>query len=205
VEHTLSEEEARAEALRCFQCSTFCDKCVEVCPNRANYAYPTGKVDIMVPVLVCRDGKLEIVEWERFVVAQTRQIIHVDDFCNECGNCATFCVHDGKPYADKPRLFLRRAGFEQETDNAFFVRGDTIWCREKGHESRLTLRGGRIEWNSSQARILLSLSKTGGIWQVEEAMLREPFAGTLSLKLAGQMAVLLRAVAGPLSFLGAGG
>jgi len=34
------------------------------------------------------------------------QILHVDDFCNECDNCQTFCVHHGKPYVDKPRLFL---------------------------------------------------------------------------------------------------
>ncbi len=25
--------------LRCVQCTTFCDKCVEVCPNRANYTF----------------------------------------------------------------------------------------------------------------------------------------------------------------------
>ena len=28
----------------------------------------------------------------------TRQILHVDDFCNECDDCQTFCVHQGKPY-----------------------------------------------------------------------------------------------------------
>ena len=46
-----------------------------------------------------------------FRVAQARQIVHVDDLCNACGNCETFCVHQGKPYRDKPRLFLTREGF----------------------------------------------------------------------------------------------
>ncbi|MCX7971184.1 MAG: putative selenate reductase subunit YgfK, partial [Negativicutes bacterium] len=36
VEHTLTEEQAVREANRCLQCTSFCDKCVEVCPNRAN-------------------------------------------------------------------------------------------------------------------------------------------------------------------------
>ena len=51
---------------------------------------------------------------EAFEFAQVRQIVHVDDFCNECGNCATFCVHQGKPYADKPRLFLETRDFRLE-------------------------------------------------------------------------------------------
>ncbi len=39
IESTLTDAEAREEALRCVQCTTFCDKCVEVCPNRANYTF----------------------------------------------------------------------------------------------------------------------------------------------------------------------
>ena len=31
------------------------------------------------------------------------------DFCNECGNCVTFCPTSGEPYRDKPRLYLDRA------------------------------------------------------------------------------------------------
>ena len=40
IESPFTEEAARAEALRCVQCTTFCDKCVEVCPNRANLHVP---------------------------------------------------------------------------------------------------------------------------------------------------------------------
>jgi putative selenate reductase len=49
---------------------------------------------------------------ERFVLRQSRQIVHVLDLCNECGNCATFCVHRGRPFADKPRLALSRAAYD---------------------------------------------------------------------------------------------
>ena len=204
VEWTLSEEDARAEAQRCLQCSTFCDKCVEVCPNRANYTFVTQPVEWLFPLLSCDHGTWEEVGQQRFVVAQARQILHVADFCNKCGNCATFCVHQGRPYTDKPRLFLRRPDFKLEASNAFFVEGDTIWSRDGGHEASLTLRDGGIEWNSAQARVLLSASAAGGAWHVEEAQLREPFEETLSLRPVGPMLVLLRAFTGPLSFLLAG-
>jgi len=204
VEWTLSEEDARAEARRCLQCSTFCDKCVEVCPNRANYSFLTEPAEWHFPILAFRHGRVDTVGQDRFVVSQARQILHVADFCNECGNCATFCVHQGRPYADKPRLFLRRSDFQSEASNAFFVEGGSIWSREAGRESSLTLRNGTLEWNSPQARVLLSNCGTGGIWQVEEPMLREPYGGTVSLKSAGPMVLLLRAVSGPLSFLLAG-
>ncbi len=138
VELTLSEAAARAEADRCLQCSTFCDKCVEVCPNRANYSYSISPVSWTLPVLACHNGGLAVAGQEAFEIRQARQIVHVDDFCNECGNCATFCVHQGKPYADKPRLFLQRADFQLEDDNAFYIEGNTIWRREAGQESRLT-------------------------------------------------------------------
>ena len=51
VEPTLTDAEARQEALRCVQCSTICDKCVEVCPNRANYAFTMQPVSWVLPVI----------------------------------------------------------------------------------------------------------------------------------------------------------
>ncbi len=134
-------------------------------------------------------------------MGQPRQILHVADFCNECGNCATFCVHQGRPYADKPRLFLQRADFEAESDNAFFVEGGTIWARQGGHEAGLALRDGKLELDTGRATILLSEGVSEGAWQVEQAVLHEPFQGTLSLGQAGPMWVLLRALSGPLAFL----
>jgi putative selenate reductase len=75
-------EEASLQAKRCLQCDYICDKCVEVCPNRANFpvASPPG-------------------------FKNPFQIVHIDDFCNECGNCATFCPHEGRPYRDKFTVF----------------------------------------------------------------------------------------------------
>jgi putative selenate reductase len=198
VEQTLSEEAARAEAARCLQCSTFCDKCVEVCPNRANYTYHVEPVRWMLPVLACRDGALAVVGGEAFQVTQTRQIVHVDDLCNECGNCATFCVHQGKPYADKPRLFLNEVDFSQEDGNAFFIMGNTIRRREDGQEASLTLQNGTFVFEDDHVRISLS-----GDWEIEELKLKGAFDGTRSLRGAAEMAVILKGIVTSAAFLAA--
>lgn len=106
----------RAEAERCLQCATVCDKCVEVCPNRANVALD-----------VSGDG-------EHF--SNAHQILHLDDFCNECGNCATFCPWDGKPYLDKFTVFGSLDAFRASRNKGFIVVGEpgaqVAWIRLNG-------------------------------------------------------------------------
>ncbi len=192
VEQTLDEESARAEARRCLQCSTLCDKCVEVCPNRANYSYFVTPASWRIPCLSVQDGELVLDDTESFVVRQQRQIIHIDDFCNECGNCATFCVHQGKPYADKPRFFLNKADFDLEPDNAYHIyaaaEGDGVCLKRhsQGAEARLTRRDGWLEYEDPHVRLLLSPG-----FEPEAMFLKRAFEGQLSLRTAAEMAMLL--------------
>jgi putative selenate reductase len=112
-----SDETLRGtESVRCLGCDALCLKCVEVCPNRAN---------TYVPV---RDGFRDAV-----------QIVHLDALCNECGNCATFCPWDGKPYADKLTVFVREDDFRGSTNPGFFVNGRRLLLRLDGivHESAI--------------------------------------------------------------------
>ena len=120
---------------------------MEVCPNRANYTYTVQPVHWSLPLLTVRGGVLEFSgRTEVFRIEQARQVVHVDDFCNACGNCATFCVHNGEPFADKPRLFLDREDFHSESDNAYLIeRGSRGWvmrARQGGAEARLEWRAG---------------------------------------------------------------
>jgi putative selenate reductase len=92
------EQVMDAESRRCLGCRALCTKCVEVCPNRAN---------TMIRVA---NGFRD--EW---------QILHVDALCNECGNCATFCPWDGKPYRDKLTIFASAEDFRNSTNPGFFL------------------------------------------------------------------------------------
>jgi len=196
IEQTFTERDARAEAARCLQCSTFCDKCIEVCPNRANYSYRVSLVDAKLPLLTCRDGRLVESGEEPIHVGDERQIIHLDDFCNECGNCATFCVHEGKPYLEKPRLFFRETDFMKERDNAFHIESNTIRRRESGDESRLTVTEDGYLYEDRHVRISLTPE-----FAIDESELKVPFDGTYSIRGIVEMALILDGVTRSASFL----
>jgi len=202
IEATLTEAQALDEAARCMQCTTLCDKCVEVCPNRANWVVLVEPVHLTVPQLAHQDGGLQVVGEQRWAVEQSRQIVHLEDLCNECGNCATFCVHEGRPYVDKPRLYLRREDFESELDNAFFVSRDgdrwTIWRRAEGRSSHLTRNGdGTASFEDDDIRIVIREER----FDVVEMDAVRSFDGVRDLSGAAEMMVLLSGIQTGLSFL----
>jgi putative selenate reductase len=196
IESTLGDREARAEALRCVQCTTFCDKCVEVCPNRANYTFMIRPVQWQIPVLANGADGVRVAGYEKFCITQDRQILHVDDLCNECDNCQTFCVHHGRPYIDKPRLFLDAAAFESEGDNAFRIEGTAVRRRDGGSESRLTVTGAERIFDDGVVRVTLDAD-----WRLVAAQALAPWSGEWSLRRAAEMAVLYDGVTGTLPFL----
>jgi putative selenate reductase len=203
VEETLTEDAARSEAARCLQCATFCDKCVEVCPNRSNYTYFVSPMNVMLPRLSRQNGRLAVTGQEPFRLEQVRQIVHVDDFCNECGNCATFCVHEGKPFRDKPGLFFSESDFKSEDDNAFYIQKDkekwAIKRREGGEESRLSVAGGTddIVFENDWLRVTFSPCDFG----VKTMESKQDFQGELSLVGAAEMYIILKGVTASLPFL----
>ena len=91
-------------------------------------------------------------------VDQRYQIAVLTDFCNECGNCTTFCPTSGEPYRDKPRLYLNRADFEAETESAFMLmrEGDiaVIEARWNGETHRLAV-GEELRYESPSLRARL--------------------------------------------------
>lgn len=112
----------KQEGERCLKCNYVCNKCVDVCPNRAN---------ISIPVPGFKD---------RF------QILHVDAYCNECGNCATFCPWQGRPYKDKVTIFSLPQDFDSSTNAGFLVEGSAVRVRQAGKRYDLSIdAAGRID------------------------------------------------------------
>lgn len=98
------KEDAKCEGERCLNCNCVCENCVDVCPNRAN-------VVIKLP-----DGRSEI--------------LHVDQMCNECGNCLVFCPYASAPYKDKFTIFLNEEDFNNSENKGFlFVSDRTVRVR----------------------------------------------------------------------------
>ena len=104
------------EAHRCLECNYLCSKCVDVCPNRANVA-------IAVPGFK-----------DQF------QTLHLDAYCNECGNCAQFCPWQGKPYQDKVTIFSLPEDFDNSRNPGFYLAdGGELRVRQDGETYRLTI------------------------------------------------------------------
>jgi putative selenate reductase len=87
---------AAREAERCLSCDSSCLRCVEVCPNRANM----------------------YIEMDEYF-AQDAQILHLDRFCNECGNCGFFCPYEGEPFSGKPTLFDSQTDLDRSKNSGF--------------------------------------------------------------------------------------
>jgi putative selenate reductase len=128
---TFSRQEAQTEASRCLDCHKFCSLCVGVCPNFALQTWKTEPFDLQLPRLsVGRDG-IKTESGKSWSVEQSFQIAVLTDFCNECGNCTTFCPTAGEPYLEKPRLYIDRNEFSAQQDNAFMVfRTADTWSME---------------------------------------------------------------------------
>ena len=125
-----------------------CDKCVPVCPNDANFVYDTTVHRSEYPRFVVADGAVAAVPAGLFAVTKTHQIANFQDFCNECGNCDTFCPEDGGPYIEKPRFFGSLAAFAARPDrDGFYCRRrdgrDAVWGRIRGREYHLEVDRAR--------------------------------------------------------------
>ncbi len=92
----LKEPGAEPEGERCLSCAAVCENCVDVCPNRAN-------LSIQVPGMAMA------------------QVIHLDNLCNECGNCNSFCPYASAPYKDKFTLFASPDAMRESTNDGFSV------------------------------------------------------------------------------------
>ncbi len=96
------------EGARCLECNYICNKCVDVCPNRANIVIPVENGDGFTDPL---------------------QILHLDAYCNECGNCGTFCPYNGNPYLDKFTIFNLDEDFENSENPGLFIHGSDVKLR----------------------------------------------------------------------------
>jgi putative selenate reductase len=112
-------EAAMREASRCLDCDDLCSLCVTVCPNRANLAYTVSPFSVTWPSLVARGGALVEAGAKPHAVGQSVQIVNIGDYCNECGNCTTFCPTAGAPYQEKPRFWIDDDGWREARGDAF--------------------------------------------------------------------------------------
>jgi putative selenate reductase len=136
--------------LALFDCIN-CDKCLPACPNDANFVYDTEPLAREYESYRVEGGRAVAVTGGRFVARERHQIATFQDFCNDCGNCDTFCPEEGGPYLEKPRFFGSIEAWRRHADlDGYFVERrngrDAMWGRLRGVEYRLEVdRGGGLD------------------------------------------------------------
>lgn len=95
-------------------CKVTCGSCVNVCPNRANTVIQ---------------------------VEGTKRMLHIDNYCNECGNCYIFCPDKCTPYKDRFTLFHNLESLQNSTNQGFAINHNKVVYRLNGavKDSELSL------------------------------------------------------------------
>lgn len=171
-----------------FDCLS-CDKCVPVCPNDANFIFEVEPTRFEYRDYRLTRGVLLPDEVHWFYIEQPHQLANFADFCNECGNCDTFCPEYGGPFIEKPGFFGSRNSYEgRPTHDGFFIEHvigtERIVGRIKGQEYRLEIERAADSALFNDGVVILNIQlSTGKLlnWKVLDPALakidpaREPF------------------------------
>lgn len=124
--------------LEFFDCLT-CNICLPVCPNASNFSLPVGKSSSKIHHFKWDGNSFTPGEAIVFNLDKPAQIANYADFCNECGNCDTFCPEDGGPYIVKPRFFSTKKTWEKSPrlDGFYFEKPHIMVGRMDGRLYRL--------------------------------------------------------------------
>ncbi|HET54423.1 MAG TPA: putative selenate reductase subunit YgfK, partial [Ignavibacteria bacterium] len=144
----LDDEAVIKEASRCLFCDEICNICVSVCPNLANYYYEIDPFSVNYPLIEISNGEYKVVGHQTFSVEQKYQILNLYDFCNECGNCDTFCPTAGAPYKVKPRFCISEVSFQNE-DNVYMKNDNKLFYKNNGNLSTLLIKDDKIIFTSN--------------------------------------------------------
>jgi len=136
-----------------FDCIS-CNICVPVCPNAANFYLVTGKQQFTMICYKYQQDTFVPVEGKDFVLEKKNQYANLAEFCNDCGNCDTFCPEVGAPFIEKPRFFHSAAGYRTSfpLDGFFFPTPFSMTGRLDKKEYHLALHQQRheIRWQSPE-------------------------------------------------------
>lgn len=194
----LTKEEAIEEASRCLLCDEVCNICTTVCPNLAFHSYEIEPVKYELLQLLASDGKLESPESNNFEVSQKYQILHIADWCNQCGNCNTFCPTSGAPFEVKPHLHLTKESFDAGSEGYFFDCSNpnkTLLFKENNQLYTLTEFDDSYQFKTGKYELHLD-KKTFKLIKHE---IKEKINFEIPLQKAAEMSVVLKGV---LSFYG---
>lgn len=155
VHPVLDDDSAIADAKRCLFCDDVCNTCVGVCPNLSNISFPTNESKIPIHRISALNNGMTSVVSDSLNISQSIQIINIADFCNECGNCNTFCPTSGAPYKIKPRFHVSEKSYSDD-DCGYFISENKIEYKSNGQIEKLLFKEDIIIYDSSLVEVQFS-------------------------------------------------
>ncbi|WP_462279756.1 putative selenate reductase subunit YgfK [Salinivirga cyanobacteriivorans] len=192
VSETLDETTIRNEAERCLFCDEMCNICTTVCPNFANYSYDVEPVSWKLQkIKVDINGEIFYIDDETFAVNQKHQILNIANYCNECGNCSTFCPTNSAPYKDKPHIYLTRSSFN-EADEGYYLEHknglNKLLFKNSGKTVSLTENDNQYIYDTD----LLTAKINKHDFQITDATLKSKSSQEITLQKAAEMGIILK-------------
>ncbi len=191
VHPTLDVVSAQAEAARCLYCNDVCNVCVSVCPNRANVSFTTQPMTIKSQIARRENGQIIVEDVGTIQITQSPQILNLADFCNECGNCTTFCPTNGDPYRTKPHFHLTDAGFEAESTGYMF-KDNVLKAKFDCDEAKMWSENGSVIYETDEVRAEFNADT----FQSKTVVFKSEDVDQISFDQAAEMFVLWRSLEG---------
>jgi putative selenate reductase len=192
VSETSQESAIVAEADRCLYCDEICNICTTVCPNFANYSYEISPVQYdLQKVEVLDNGAIEIITDKVFEVNQKYQILNIANFCNECGNCSTFCPTNSAPYKEKPKFYLTISSFNKAEEGYYLAKlkeRKNLIFRKKGAIETLTEINEEYHYETDN--VFARFNK--GDFKLKEVKIKTPCVRRVQFEHAAEMSILIK-------------
>ncbi|MBT3208840.1 MAG: putative selenate reductase subunit YgfK [Bacteroidetes bacterium] len=187
-----TKKQAKTEASRCLYCDELCDICVTVCPNRANYSYQSEPIKYNLDMVLIRENKLHIVADEEYVIDQKYQVLNIADWCNECGNCTTFCPTKGQPFKDKPKFHLSKKSFEASNLGFFYhisEYGKSLMFKNGNDRHIFAIENEKFIYITPHFQMMLNPDD----FKIEDISFFAKKPDKIKLQIAAQMSILYKA------------
>jgi putative selenate reductase len=189
VIRTMDEATARDEAARCLQCDELCNVCVTVCPNRANMGFALEPTAFKVQQAGSVGDGVEITDLETVRVEQRFQVLNIGDYCNECGNCTTFCPTNGSPYLDKARFHVTAESFASSQRGYYFSSDNRLECRQNDGNASIEITADGFVYENEAVRVTMAKD-----YSAKNVVFKGTGTEPVDLRQAAEMAVLCQAV-----------
>jgi len=133
-------------------------------------------------------GGVEISDLETYRIEQRPQVLNIGDYCNECGNCATFCPTSGAPYRDKPKFHVTAQSFASARLGYYFATSNRLQYKKDGQTASLDITPDGFVYENDEVKVTLDKN-----YEAKKAELKGKSDAVVSLRHAVEMAVLFQA------------